>query len=133
MSRRRIEALKPFDFRADFIAGHEEDTSGNAVRLAPDELAGLGAQLYADGAAKAQARLDAQAAARLDDALSRMESAVQAMRELSDALDRLGRQGALPAGLATLGERAAQTLADGQGDLFAFCESLEPPAGDEKY
>ena len=127
MSRRRVEKLKPFAFSADFSAGPADSLrgpGGDTVEIAPQELAALGARLYADAAANAQQRLDAEAGRRLEDAVARMEAAVAALHELTGALDRLGRAGELPANLSALSEQAARALIDGQGDLFAARECL---------
>lgn len=127
MSRRRVEKLKPFGFRADFAAGPVQaapETDAETVEIAPEDLAALGARLYADAARDAQGRLDADAARRLDDAIARMDQAVGALHELTNALDRLGQGGVLPGHLAALSDRAARSLIDGQGDLFAVKEGL---------
>lgn len=125
MSRRRLDKLKPFDFRSDFEAAAGDDSRDDRVSLAPQELAALGARLYQEGAGDAQERLDAQARTRLDEAMERMNASLESLRELTEALDRLGREGALPREISALAERAAQILTDGQGDLFAVRDSLE--------
>ncbi len=134
MSRRRVEKLKPFNFSADFAAGplqaaHRD--GGETVEIAPKELAALGAKLYADAASNAQTRLDAGAARRLEYAIARLDTAVGALHELTDALDRLGQAGVLPGHLAALSDRAARSLVDGQGDLFAVRSELVAASPDE--
>ncbi len=125
MSRRRIETLRSFDFSADFQPPQAQPSEPK-VSLRPAELAELGARLQAEGAAQAQSRLDTETAARLEATAQRLEHALQDLSALTRQLDRLGREGHLPPKLAQLAALAAQRILDGQGDLFASCQSFSP-------
>lgn len=121
--RRKIEDFRPYDFQADFSApkpAPEPDT----VTLPATELAALGAQLRGEAAAEARALIDAEALAGLETAIERLSGALADLSALAERLDALGRAGALPEDVARLADMAARRIADGQGDLFATCQSL---------
>lgn len=121
--RRKVEDFRPFAFEADFSAP-ERAPEAETVTLPAAELAALGAQLKSEAVAEARAALDADALERLECAVQRLASALEDMSALAERLDTLGRAGALPADVARLAEMAARRIADGQGELFAACQSL---------
>jgi len=126
MSRREIQSLKPFPFDAEFRPPAGTDAASGpaaapeSVTLAPAELAQMGAMLHAQGSAAAQARIDMAALARLEAVADRLGRAAAQLGEVADLLDRQGG-GPRAAGLARL---AAQSISDGQGDLFAALDML---------
>jgi len=125
MTERRVKAVQPFAFQADFSAPKAEPRpEPDAGRLSAAELAQLGARLQADAISNAQDPLDALAAERLDHAIARLGDALTAFSDLADQLDRLAHQSVVPGELAGTARRAAMAIHDGQGDLFAVCQSM---------
>ena len=140
MSRRQITQFRAFDFQSDFSApgkapvetpmqtaasSLEEDT----VSLPVMEIAALGAQLQAQATEAACAPIDDALAKRIESAAERLSAAMEQLSELAVALDLAARMGQVPPTLAPVAERAARSLADGQGDLFAACKSLTDTSG----
>ncbi len=145
MSQPARNSIRPFPFDPGFrvpapdapAPGDGGDTAGS-VQLSPAELAEIGALMQSQGAASAQARLDAAALDRLEALAGRLEEAAGQLSGLADLLDRTAAhaQAAGPArglagGLATeraagLARRAAQQICDGQGDLLAALDMLGP-------
>ena len=127
MSRRKVSGLKPFQFEADFSAnGNDPDTE--TAELSMRDLARLGAELRAEGARAAQARLDADAVARLEMATTRLEDALGDLAALAERFEKLAEAGWLPESLVQSVRMATLRISDGQGDLFAFCKAVAPPA-----
>lgn len=125
MSTRRIETFKPFAFQSDFgVQPTPPEPRPDSVEVPIAELAAMGAQLQADAMEAARAPLDAAAAERLEAAITRLTGALETLSQLSEQLHALGEAGALPPGVAHLATLAAQRICDGQGDLFAACQSL---------
>lgn len=131
MSTRRIETLKPFAFQADFGAQPTPQAPRpDTVDVPIADLAAMGAQLQAEARDAARAPLDAAAAERLEAAIARLSGALDVLSELTQQLHGLGEAGALPDGAAHLARLAAQRICDGQGDLFAACQSFATKTGD---
>lgn len=135
MRRRQISHFRAFAFQADFSspagaapsappADQRPEADDERVSLPIMEIAALGAQLQAQAAEVARAPVEAALAERLEQAASKLAAATDQLSELAIALDLAARMSQVPPALAPLAERAAKTLADGQGDLFAACQSL---------
>lgn len=125
MTRRHVKSLQPFAFRPDFApqpAASEAVAVDDTVRLSRADYTALVRDVTTREAEAARAPLEAEALARLEAALLRMEHATCAFSDLAAALARLAEDGRLPADLAERAERAARDLRDGQGDLFAACK-----------
>jgi len=126
MSRRKISGLKPFPFEADFSPGRS-DPDAQTAEISLRDLARLGAELRAEGANGAQARLDADAVARLETAATRLENALGDLALLAERLELLAEDGWLPGDLAQSVRMATMRVSDGQGDLFAIRDVVAPP------
>ncbi|MEO0466309.1 MAG: hypothetical protein AAF216_07180 [Pseudomonadota bacterium] len=125
MTKRRISDTRPFTFQADFSSPAGEDPRDNKrAEDTASELAALGAKLQADAISKVRDPLDGLAAERLDHAIARLGDALDAFSTLADRLDDLARQQYVPGNLAAPARSAAKAISDGQGDLFALCQSL---------
>lgn len=135
MTRRPISQFKAFAFQSDFsspdggsetLAPRPElaDADDERVSLPIMEIAALGAQLQAQAAEVARAPVEAALLERLEKSATKLTEAMEHLTELAIALDLAARMGQVPPALAPVAERAAKSLADGQGDLFAACQSL---------
>lgn len=124
MSRRAVSQFRPFSFEADFTAPKAEEPQAGLISMPLADLAALGAQLRAEADAAARAPLDAAAVKQLGDAMDRLETALFSMGQLADHLERACLSHGLPMDIRDMARRAAQDLQDGQGDLFAACQSL---------
>lgn len=121
--RRKVEDFRPFTFEADFTPPAKTPPV-ETVTLPAADLAALGAQFKGEAMAEARAGLDADTVARLESAIERLAGALTDLSTLAERLDRLGHEGHLPEDVARLAEMAARRVSDGQGDLFAACQSL---------
>ncbi|MEM7767318.1 MAG: hypothetical protein AAF253_07495 [Pseudomonadota bacterium] len=127
MSRRSLTSLKPFPFEADFqVPADGPAEATDTVRLTAAELAQLGASLQAEGAASAQAKLDQVALDRIAAAEEKLARSAQTLAEVANLLDRAAN----PVMAGALARRAAQDIADGQGDLFAARAAVSPVPAD---
>ena len=131
MTRRRVSSYRPFTFQADFSppVAEPKGKAEDSARLSAAEFATLGAKLQAEAISKARDPLDALAAERLDHAIARLGDALEAFSELADTLDTIAHETGAAQGLARPARRAAQAIRDGQGDLFAVCQSLRAQSG----
>ena len=135
MSRRQIKQFKAFSFQSDFTAPEAENASPpiseqqseaeeERVSVPIMEIAALSAQLQADAAKTARAAIDAALLERLELSAAKLATASEHLLELATSLDLAARMGQVPPALVPVAERAAKSLVDGQGDLFAACKSL---------
>ncbi|MEL6209149.1 MAG: hypothetical protein AAFR44_03020 [Pseudomonadota bacterium] len=127
MSRRTLTSLKPFPFEADFrVPADGPAEAPETIRLTAAELAQLGASLQAEGAASAQAKLDQVALDRIAAAEEKLARSAQTLAEVATLLDRAAN----PVMAGAVARRAAQDVADGQGDLFAARHAVSPAPAD---
>lgn len=134
MTKRRLKTYKPFAFQADFSSPDVDPPrreAADAARLSAAELAALGAKLQAEAISAARDPLDGLAAERLDHAIARLGDALDAFTELADTLDGLASKSLVPGEIAAPARRAAQAVKDGQGELFAVCQSLRVQSGND--
>lgn len=131
MSRRTVTEFRPFSFEADFAPprNNAPEKDAGLVSMPLAELAALGAQLRAEADAAARAPLDAAAVRQLEAAMGRLERAMDRMGQLADQLERACILNGLPLEIRELARAAARDLHDGQGDLFAACQSLGGQTG----
>ncbi|MEM1105604.1 MAG: hypothetical protein AAGH87_04370 [Pseudomonadota bacterium] len=138
MSRRTLQDIRAFDFRADFAApsaGAGEamdmpadrgaDPTGSSVEIPVMDLVGLGAQLQAEAQTAANLPANEAMVRRLERAAERLGEALSVWRGLSVALDRAVHTGAMAPELAASAARAAKVLEDGQRELFEGLDTVQ--------
>ena len=117
MSRRAVKNYSPFAFRSDFSTSPEDDST--KVPVSADELAHLLAEARNQGIKTANADHDTELADRMQSATTRLNQALVDLVALAGHLEASNQDEALSDATRKLINLAAQTIIDGQGDLFS--------------
>ncbi len=117
MTRRAIQTYSPLAFNSDFSVTPQEDSS--KVPVSAEELARLLSIARSEGEASARAEQHSALEEKMQSATMRLNRALADLVALAGHLEASTHDVALSETSRNLINLAAQSIIDGQGDLFA--------------
>ena len=130
MRLRQLQSFSPFEFRSDFTARAEPETTH--VPVSAQELAALLAKARAEGVAAANADHDSQLETQIQATVSQLNLALADLVALAGHLEASHQDPAVSEQARALINLTAQHIIDGQGDLFRMddmpvhdCETIQ--------